>query len=623
MALISHIDPIDRRIYLSIETMNAAVHPVDIYREVRALRRTDESLRPFDNFMKADGNIDKGGGKATERYFTLLQGTRIVPYDESHVLDITGTLITDDGLEGAFAFDKTLLSPTTSVDLQYAPKQVEVINLNFDDLVFSSFLGGVWIDTTSPYGDKGTDNFPNGNRERPVNNAALAVEIAQERGFDTLNIIGSLVIGAGDDISNLTIKGSNPMTASLVVQPEAETAGTYIKEMYFTGSLDGGTILRDCVIGDIDYFDGYIEHCAFTSATVSINGIGVFLDCWAGATCVSDPIIDLTNAQGLAVRNYQGSLTLTNKTGPGECEVSINGRLTLTDTIVNGSFEVYGDGYVVNNGSAPVEDRTTGTPEEIVQTLLETNIHTYNTPSTVGDVLHRITYLQQSVYVDTELTVNGDGSQNTPYNNFTDAKDECELRGIRYIILSGEATLTSNLKNYTIIGVGTPLVHLNGQDCKNTTFIQCNLDGTYSNEIVVRDSILSNGMYLDGYFNNCSTLGTLFVSPNKSALLSRCMCGNVDGTPTIISMDSGAPSNLNVQGFGGGLTISNSDHIDDSIIVDMAQGILEFDSSNTLGDMIACGNCIFEDNSNGATVLDKTAFKPLATKGDVYGAKFM
>ena len=149
MALIDYIDPIARRIHLSIDTMNTAWHPVDLYREVRALRRTDETLRQYDNFMEGAGNIDKGGGKATERYFTLLDGTRIVPYDSSHILDITGTLITDDGFEGAFCFDKSSLSVGVSVDIQYAPKQVEVINLNFDDLVFSSFLGGTHLDKRS------------------------------------------------------------------------------------------------------------------------------------------------------------------------------------------------------------------------------------------------------------------------------------------------------------------------------------------------------------------------------------------------------------------------------------------------------------------------------------------
>ncbi len=130
MALISYIDGDARRIYLSANTMNVAWHPVDLYREIRMLRKNNESLRKYTNFMRGDGNVDKGGGKATERYFTLMFGTRIVPWDESHVIDVTGTLITDDGLEGVFCFNRDTLSSGVEVDIQYAPKQVEVITIN-------------------------------------------------------------------------------------------------------------------------------------------------------------------------------------------------------------------------------------------------------------------------------------------------------------------------------------------------------------------------------------------------------------------------------------------------------------------------------------------------------------
>jgi len=130
MTIIASIDGTvsPRLIYLHSDTVGTSIHPLEIYQEMRALRRTDESLRKFDLFMTMEGNISKGGGKFTERY-AILKNTRIVPYDTSHVLIITGTLITDDGFEGIFAFDKAPLSPTTSVDIAYIPPQVEVIEV--------------------------------------------------------------------------------------------------------------------------------------------------------------------------------------------------------------------------------------------------------------------------------------------------------------------------------------------------------------------------------------------------------------------------------------------------------------------------------------------------------------
>lgn len=130
MAVIDHIDGPNRRIYLHLDTVGASLHPIEIYRDVRALRRTDESLRKFNLFMSGHGYEAKGGGKFTERYFKLLQGTRIIPYDSSHVLTITGTLITDDGLEGVDCFDRSTLTATTVVDINYVPPQVEVITIS-------------------------------------------------------------------------------------------------------------------------------------------------------------------------------------------------------------------------------------------------------------------------------------------------------------------------------------------------------------------------------------------------------------------------------------------------------------------------------------------------------------
>lgn len=129
MALIASIDGATRRVFLDATTVGTSIHPIDIYKEMRDLRRTDESLRKWDLFMSASGNISKGGGKFTERLVTLLSGTRIVPFDTSQELTITGTVITDDGQEGIAAFDRSSLNVNTVVDINYVPPQVEIITI--------------------------------------------------------------------------------------------------------------------------------------------------------------------------------------------------------------------------------------------------------------------------------------------------------------------------------------------------------------------------------------------------------------------------------------------------------------------------------------------------------------
>jgi hypothetical protein len=127
MAVIDYIDGPNRDIYLSAETVLADFEPMDAYKEMRTLRRTDESLRKYDVFLEAKGYEPTGGGKFTARYVVQLDGTRFIPYDTSHELTVVGTVITDDGQSGVNCFDRSPLSPSVIVDINYIPPQVEII----------------------------------------------------------------------------------------------------------------------------------------------------------------------------------------------------------------------------------------------------------------------------------------------------------------------------------------------------------------------------------------------------------------------------------------------------------------------------------------------------------------
>jgi len=129
MALIDHVDGLNRDVFLSADTVGMSIHPIDIYKELRTLRRVDLTLRNYTPFLIAKGNESKGSGKATERYVVCLNGTRIIPYNVSHTLTITGIIITDDGQEGIACFDRSPLSSTTRVDINYIPPQVEVVTV--------------------------------------------------------------------------------------------------------------------------------------------------------------------------------------------------------------------------------------------------------------------------------------------------------------------------------------------------------------------------------------------------------------------------------------------------------------------------------------------------------------
>ena len=163
MTLIASIDGLNRDIYLHIDTVGATVHPIDIYKEMRTLRRTNEALRNYDIFLSAYGNVEKGGGKFTERYVQCNLGTRIIPYDASHEITINGTIITDDGQEGIACFDRAPLTATTVVDINYVPPQVEVITLdtggNITEVDKDDIAHKVWAKDITSYADGTAGNW--------------------------------------------------------------------------------------------------------------------------------------------------------------------------------------------------------------------------------------------------------------------------------------------------------------------------------------------------------------------------------------------------------------------------------------------------------------------------------
>lgn len=129
MPLVGSVDYPNKRIYLSVETVGVSVQPVEVYKEVRALRLANEGDRGFSPLITARGN-EPAGPTNTQIITILAAGARIVPYDVSHSLLVGGVLVNlDDGLAGSVLFDRSPLSPGVIVDVEYQPPQVEVIEV--------------------------------------------------------------------------------------------------------------------------------------------------------------------------------------------------------------------------------------------------------------------------------------------------------------------------------------------------------------------------------------------------------------------------------------------------------------------------------------------------------------
>jgi len=232
----------------------------------------------------------------------------------------------------------------------------------------------------------------------------------------------------------------------------------------------------------------------------------------------------------------------------------------------------------------------------------------YNTVGTFGHLLNEIDYLEKQIWVNTELAVNGSGSQESPFNNINDAIDKAETDGIYVIDLIGDITLNRNFKNFKIQGIGTPEVNLNGQNTKNSTFCKVKVKGAFQegSGCLFEDCEILDTASLEGTYDHCALLGNLTCQDTATVLMKDCVSG-IPGTdrPTI-SMNSGGTSLLSVRGYSGGLTIKDCNNAADRVTVELHPGSLTFDSSCTNGIMVARGVGKFVDNTAGASVTNET-----------------
>lgn len=215
------------------------------------------------------------------------------------------------------------------------------------DIQYNSFNGAVTVDILSSY--SGTE-YPIGTPRKPVNNLVDALSIAATRGFTTFLIIGHVTIDSGLDYTGIIFKGESPTRSHFVLDSGAIVSGCEFYDATISGTLDGGAKIDHCNIENLNYVDGFIEHCVL-SGTITLGGNAHFLDCWSGVPGVTTPIIDFNgSAAALALRNYNGGITLRNKTGAQSASIDLNsGQIILESTVTNGTIVCRGVGKLINN----------------------------------------------------------------------------------------------------------------------------------------------------------------------------------------------------------------------------------------------------------------------------------
>jgi hypothetical protein len=212
----------------------------------------------------------------------------------------------------------------------------------------------------------------------------------------------------------------------------------------------------------------------------------------------------------------------------------------------------------------------------------------------------------REVWLDTSLLSNGNGYQQSPFNNLTSAIDYAEAKGITSLVILDDVTLDRNLKNFNVRGVGMPTIDTAGYDLKGVRFEQVKLQGNYTSQIIAQECVLLTNARLNGNFETCALAGDLLCVPGGDVFMTGCGSAVPGlGRPTITMSSGGARVLLSVRNNDGGMTIKGCTHADDEVTVEVNRGSLTFDASNTGGSMVARTSGKFIDATAGATVTNE------------------
>lgn len=223
------------------------------------------------------------------------------------------------------------------------------------------FDGGVTIDVAGGVSGTGKTSAGAviGTNQTPSNNFADGLTIAQARGFRTFFIKTSAELSSGNYSDGNRFIGHSCISVGITLNSGVNLYNCEFVDLQVAGTLDGNSVFRECIVGTVDYINGFIYNCTL-SGTVTLDGgaNASIQGCWQrqGGTV---PTIDMGGSgQQLALSEYKGEVLITNGTGAGTNYISGDGKIVLDSTVTSGTYIVYGDFEIENNGTATVINKT-------------------------------------------------------------------------------------------------------------------------------------------------------------------------------------------------------------------------------------------------------------------------
>jgi len=541
------------------------------------------------------------GSKALGSTFFLASDWKIRPYEADHVFRLNGNVYSEDGT-----------SPFTSTIGTYSVMIINTVSSLVDstvqqlqELQYTAYQDAVWLDIDS--GNSGVE-YPAGTREYPVNNWEDAITICTEKGFAQVGLLSNTTLDSTNNIEGMTVFGASATSTSLHILTSALTQKAIFKTLTISGVLDGGSEIHNCIINELAYFNGQINHSMINGPiTLGGNAVAHIHGCYSGIPGQSTPEINMGGSgNSLALRAYDGGVLLTNKTGTDSVSVDLNsGQVKLeAATVINGTIVCRGVGKVIDSVTGYLLPAGTTTWNTGVTLVNETSVVYYND----------ISYTEKWIYIDTESLENGNGKSSTPFNSISDAVDFAERVGWYKLMFLSDVKLERTLKNFTIEGIGLPTIDFNGQNVNKSEFIKVGLTGLQVGSITAREVMLLPGLTgLNGVYKE-SGIGGDVVCAEDSIVSMASMSTLFITSHVHYAIDMGASNNnvkLNIRKLSGAIKIQNCNHADKLATIAFSSGHIELDSTNTAGEIGIAGipdNAIIDNSGVGCTVLTSGVF---------------
>jgi hypothetical protein len=573
----------------------------DLYSDGKEDWVLNENLRKFAFPIRSVGGDDLPGSKALGATFFLASDWKIRPYEASHKLVINGNLYSEDGSD---PFLDTLGTFTVRI-IQQVSSLVDSTVQQLTDIEYASFGGGVTIDVINGQSGTGGAGNPIGNIQKPVDNTSDALIIATERGFDKFFIKGDITLNNYTDFNEVIFVGESKTKSIITIDTNADVDKCEFYDSEVTGVLDGGNVLKNCLIGNLNYVNGFIENCVFKTGTITLGGNeeAHFLDCWSGVVGSATPIIDMGGSgQGLGIRNYNGGIKIQNKSGSEKVSIDVNsGHVVLDSTITNGEIVVRGVGTLTDNstGSATVDSSGLMSKETISSAIYDE----------VGSEIQYSSF-GGGVTIDVVNGVSGTlyniGTIENPVNNLTDAVSIANTRGFNTLFINKSMTLDSgtDMIDFNIVGksrVDTEIVIDPSAICNGIGIERCNVSGTLDGNTIIRDCTVGDLTYVNGNIMNSGLYGTIILAGSKDAYMVDCSTVDVNSIPTIDMGGSG--QNIFLSDWSGGIKFRNMNS-DNKIGVQIDGGMVFLESTISAGFVGITGTGQVVDNSTGNVVVD-------------------